>query len=281
VIVSEDRERFFAHGAILAERSEKLGAAIRFDQMSKTSTESMLEIHVDMSSELCLLFLEHIYHGSMLSTGDWKTEDHPSSIASVHKLLDLLVIADEYLLPTLTQECAMRLLSSDPKQCFCRSCTKQPYDNSIATFQVMGPATCINVKTCLDILAVIQHMRQLGSATSFSASSSLSVSWEETSLWGPASKHEMRVDALDAISEAVNRYILMNFNEVMQQHNIIDNGSNLDGMEEANQVLLLSLDEYITSPIGADGRANGRTNLTRRPTTDDKATSSPADGTMT
>ncbi|GKY91885.1 hypothetical protein MPSEU_000160100 [Mayamaea pseudoterrestris] len=246
IIKADDGKRFAAHASILSEKSEKLAAAVHFHLMSKQESD-MLEIHLDASSELCLFFLQHIYHGSMLKLEVLNKDP----VRIVHSILDLLILADEYIVPSLTQECVMRLLSKDICQCFCRSCTKTVYDQSLSCYQACGPTVCLTTDTCLDILAVTQHIRQ----GDLPCTSSLSVLWEEPTLWGPADKHEMSVDPLDALSEAVHRYILLHYGELLEsdsfkEHCCDSQLKEVSSRERAQEFLLLCLGQCAISPIG-------------------------------
>lgn len=253
VILSNDGKRFSAHSEILSEKCAKFAAAIRFDRMTRSS-EGRMEIQVDATSDICLLLLQHVYHGSMITTC---IDDPMSTDSFVHKLLDLLVLAEEYICPSLTQECAMRLLSSDIYQCACRSCTKQVYGQQ-SFYRMSGPSRCINVKTTLDILAVLHHL----SDHRANLDCSLTLSWEESSLWGPSTKRAINVEALEAITEAVLRYLLLNFNEVtcsesFQEHCQADSllethpHHHHKSMNQRCELLLVCLEEYAASPIGA------------------------------
>jgi hypothetical protein len=109
------------HQEILMQKSGKIKAAIRFEEMKQSlsetnSVDTAIEICLDVSvRQLCFL-LQHCYHGSICFglSADLKL--------CCEELLDLYHLAIEYLCPSLALECEMRLLSDNPYQCFCYSC---------------------------------------------------------------------------------------------------------------------------------------------------------------
>ena len=97
-------QRLLAHKSILSSKSDKLRAAIHFVSMS-TKAGSKVEIQLDISLDLVKMFVTHCYHGSIvfgLSQNIYRC---------CEQLLNLSVIAQMYLCPSLLLECEMRLHS--------------------------------------------------------------------------------------------------------------------------------------------------------------------------
>jgi ankyrin repeat protein len=115
VLVADDGSRFQAHGALISQKSAKLGAALRFASMSSQSVgaTSLTEVSVRASSKVCRWMLQHIYHGSILS-GELSRDAQECC----WELMELLLAAEEFICRSLVQECEMRLLAADPRECF-------------------------------------------------------------------------------------------------------------------------------------------------------------------
>jgi len=130
MLVVEGRQ-YKAHKSILKRKSGKLSAAISFHETRyKIDTESSTEtlvIPLEISERSLRLLIEHIYHGSIISG----LPCHPSACCEL--LFDLYYVAQEYMCPTLAQEVEMRLLSSDPYFCSCRSCCM--HSETISTYE--------------------------------------------------------------------------------------------------------------------------------------------------
>lgn len=106
---------------ILMRKSGKIDAAIRFEEMKQSTSESKhegttIEVCLDISVHHLCFLVQHCYHGSIFYglSADSKV--------CCEELLDLYHLAIEYLCPSLAMECEMRLLSDNPYQCFCCSC---------------------------------------------------------------------------------------------------------------------------------------------------------------
>jgi hypothetical protein len=102
-------------------KSGKIEAAIRFEEMKQSSSESKhegttIEVCLDISVRHLCFLVQHCYHESIFYglSADSKV--------CCEELLDLYHLAIEYLCPSLALECEMRLLSDNPYQCFCCSC---------------------------------------------------------------------------------------------------------------------------------------------------------------
>jgi hypothetical protein len=163
VLVTDDKVEFHVHRKILSHASAKLEAAIRFATMREINYESESEsriptVDVGIESATCRLFLQHVYHNSL---GDALS---PELNVCCSELLELLIVAEEFLCPSLAQECEMRLLSADPYRCICPFCIVPQQENLIGTkhwiYHFPGPALCVHAGTALDVLAVAQHVHQ-------------------------------------------------------------------------------------------------------------------------
>lgn len=159
VLVSDDGSRFLAHGVLLSQKSAKLGAAIRFASMSQSAgVTSLAEVPILASSKLCRWMLQHIYHGSILAG-----ELSQGGQDCCWELIELLLVAEEFICRSLVQECEMRLLAADPRQCFCVSCARAgTIENHKVDchYLVDGPSYCITPDSALDVLAVAQHVSE-------------------------------------------------------------------------------------------------------------------------
>jgi ankyrin repeat protein len=164
IIVAEDGIRLGTHSSILLQKSEKLGAAFRFASMSQKWDKdhgTLLQMEVSIPSEMCVWLLHHIYHGSLPSIV-WSG---PIDCAR-ENLLELLLIGDEFLCPSLVQECEIRLVSAE-KRCFCWSCCERTgcveneqfdcfYRTEMLPFsEAQGYVT---PKCAVDILAIAQRV---------------------------------------------------------------------------------------------------------------------------
>jgi ankyrin repeat protein len=160
VLVADDGSRFLAHGALISQRSAKLGAALRFASMSSESegATSLTEVPMRASSKVCRWVLQHIYHGSILS-GELSRDAQECC----WELMELLLAAEEFICRSLVQECEMRLLAADPRECFCVSCARAgtTIDQQVdCHYLVDGPSHCITPDSALDVLAVAQHVSE-------------------------------------------------------------------------------------------------------------------------
>jgi len=169
LVTGQGADRFFVHGSIVSQQSARLEAAIRFARMSSRDDDNDQLYEIDLRenpTRLCLLLLQHLYHGSICCGLPTNPAD------CCQDLLDLLLLAEEFLCPSLAQECEMRLLSINPWACFCSSCNRATTeafsgkklpgytDNfySECVYSVNGPSTLINTETVLDIIAIAQYL---------------------------------------------------------------------------------------------------------------------------
>jgi len=131
-IICNDGTKLIAHKSIISQKSEKIKAAIHFSDA--ISAESRTTIHLDGPTSILVLFLSHCYHGSIfhgLSADiDLCTE----------QLLELYLMAEEYLCTTLARECEMRLMSECPYKCYCWYCCSEIF--SVDKDSVQCSSTC-------------------------------------------------------------------------------------------------------------------------------------------
>jgi len=152
-LVIQDK-KLLVHKTIISCKSEKLAAAIEFQSRLKSGVKDenkILEVQIDLEMRLMLLLLEHCYIGSIVSM-------LPSSHSECNQvLLELALVANEFICPSLLSEIEMRLLSSSPYSCFCRSCSQITNTLHVRT-TCEGPSSLITGKTALDVISIAQNI---------------------------------------------------------------------------------------------------------------------------
>jgi len=164
VLVSRDGHSFKAHTEIIASKSARMDAAIRFERMKLGSEEGITTLDVPLNSILCKWFLQHCYSGSMLGPMSESDEE------LCHFLLELLDFSLQYLCSSLAQECEMRLLSFEPRVCHCTQCCHhQPlgHQGIACTYLAPGPSLCIQSETCLHVLAACIEFENTGEGVDY------------------------------------------------------------------------------------------------------------------
>ncbi|KAL7542163.1 hypothetical protein ACHAXR_011580 [Thalassiosira sp. AJA248-18] len=121
-----DGEKLLAHKSIVSSKIGKLAAQIRFTE-ARTRGECSLDrllVHVNLPLLVAKMMLCHCYHGS-IALGLLKS---PSK--QCHQLLEMALVADEYLCPSLLLECEIRLLMQTSSHgtksgslCICPHCS--------------------------------------------------------------------------------------------------------------------------------------------------------------
>jgi hypothetical protein len=111
VVLIAEGVRFLVDTWIVSRKSAKLAAAIRFETMNQGSQREP-QVCIGISAHLCKWLLQHMYHGSIVS--DW----HPDPLQCASDLMELAMVGEEFLRPSVLRECEMRLLSADPFQCY-------------------------------------------------------------------------------------------------------------------------------------------------------------------
>jgi hypothetical protein len=155
IVLVAENVRFLAHTWLVSKKSAKLEAAIRFAKRSRAETTSQVEIQLDISAKQCKWLLQHIYCGSIVS--GW-------SATFWEELIDLALIAQEYLCPSLLQECEIRIVCGLIKQCLCWSCchSRRQVDKGVIQCScrvvVSRVSSSILPKNALDILALSQEL---------------------------------------------------------------------------------------------------------------------------
>eukprot|EP00980_Cylindrotheca_fusiformis_P020315 scaffold7344_cov145-Cylindrotheca_fusiformis.AAC.13 len=161
VVFAAGSAKFVIHDSVVGPKSTKLASAIRFAKMNDDlhKDNEIPEIALDIDPRLFMFLLQHIYHGS-ICTG-WSLQ----SDQVCRDILDLMVIAEEFLCPSLAQECEMRLLSANPTACFCWACSKNVRPMSIGDgrfaeciYCVEGPGSLLTGDSLLDVLAATQYL---------------------------------------------------------------------------------------------------------------------------
>lgn len=156
--------KILAHKSIVASKSGKLAAAIRFNESQRDDKHEYISVQTDLAHKDAAIILAHIYHGSIvagLKIG---------AIHQCHQLLELALLADEYLCPTLLLECQMRLLEYQDRQCLCPNCLADQRQITGGEAESHG-IVCedehdapfyglITAETALDVIAVAQQLEE-------------------------------------------------------------------------------------------------------------------------
>jgi len=128
-LVVEGGVKLCAHRSIVSAKCGKLAAQIRFTE-SNSSDGDRLNVHVDLPQLVAKMLLSHIYHGSIVFGL------RGSSTEQCQQLLELALLAEEYLCPSLLLECELRLLErSSCTLCICPQCSggKQISTNHVSS----------------------------------------------------------------------------------------------------------------------------------------------------
>lgn len=149
-----ENETIIAHKSIVSARSGKLAAGIRFSEARQDIPAERLSVHIDLPLTLARMLLSHIYTGSIafgLKSGQ----------LLCYQLLELALLAEVYLCPTLLVECEIRLLKYGRK-CICLHCMAHNFGNR---YIIDTPSfDLITFETALDVIAVAQQLEESASA---------------------------------------------------------------------------------------------------------------------
>ena len=160
ILISEEGSRFAVDSSIVGMKSAKLAAAIRFSSMSRSALDgsalSPVEVETGIPARSCLLLLEHIFHGSIVSMGQ-SGRDELCSL-----LLDMLLLAEDLLCPSLAEESILRMLSSDSTKCLCSRCTQSSLFTDEGRVSLLYDQDPIPKNVCLDVFAATNHLVELG-----------------------------------------------------------------------------------------------------------------------
>jgi len=121
-LVVEGGTRLLVHRSIISARSGKLAAAIRFAEAQEKYNDDeggTISIIIDLPLLIAKMLICHCYHGS-ISFGLMASA---TPLKRCEQLLELALVAEEYLLPSLITEVEMRLLDTKGNHCFCAYCS--------------------------------------------------------------------------------------------------------------------------------------------------------------
>jgi ankyrin repeat protein len=263
VLIADDGTRFVVHGSIVSQKSAKIASAVRFAKMNQSFGHNKPpEIQVAVEPRLCKLMLQHFYHGS-ISCGWSRGREQ-----SCRDILELMLVAEEFLCLSLIQECEMRLLSTDPTRCFCWSCAKavrclSGKDRlSECMYCVDGSCSLLTGTSVLDVLAVVQHMESLdlkyGIRVIPIPLTSLTC-MQSSRAWANHDNRWKIIKAVCSLKDHAIAVILNNFAEVVksgsfQESAELNEASQLDSLaydmsHQASLLLQMCLEELATSHL--------------------------------
>lgn len=240
VIITEDGESFHCHKSILMQKSDKLAAAIRFLSRTDVARSGLPELYLEISSRMCSLLLLHIYHGSVANglARDCQT--------CSDELLDLMLIAEQFLCLSLLNETTQRLLSSYPQQCFCLWCSTQMNEKADGSMKVFclsaGPSSFVTASNALDILAVAQQIQDSGVELKPTLEVSLDACWKTVVNLKPSEC--LRFEAVSTI--------LQHFDFVVNNSSFHEQIKRYHDIEHAQRLLLhMCMEELADVPFPA------------------------------
>ena len=205
VILVADGARLLVHASVVSEKSAKLASAIRFARMNRNenSCDKILHLAVSIPAHFLSLLIQHIYHGSICYS--WPNMKDGNMC---RYLLEFMLIAEEFLMPSLVQEIEMRLLSSSPKCCFCWHCCQavrmvsSEINKNVAQclYCVDGNSRLVTSNSVMDILGITEYMEGLEYGICLAPTSFISINCSEpTKLWksydNGIRKHENKIDS--------------------------------------------------------------------------------------
>ncbi len=158
-LIANDGSRFLVHAPTMSEKSEKIASALRFARMKSgdDAFDEVTTLEFDIAPDFVVLMIQHMYHGSIFF--GWANLDNS---VMCRYLLELMIIAEEFLMPSLVQEIEMRLMSSEPKKCFCWDCCQvcrytasdDGKEEAECLFFIDGSSRLINRDTAVDVLSL-------------------------------------------------------------------------------------------------------------------------------
>ena len=162
-LIANDGSRFPVHAPTVSGKSGKLASALRFVRMKcdEDSIDESINLELGIAPDFCKLLIQHMYHGS-ICFGWPNLED--SEICRY--LLELIIVAEEFLIPSLVQEIEMRLVSSTPMKCFCWDCcqalrclpSKDGKTEAQCLFSISGSSRLVNRETAMDVLSLTNYI---------------------------------------------------------------------------------------------------------------------------
>uniref|UniRef100_A0A7S3LF36 BTB domain-containing protein n=1 Tax=Amphora coffeiformis TaxID=265554 RepID=A0A7S3LF36_9STRA len=171
VLESDDGETFEANSELLAGTSAKIAAALRFARLQSPPETTFEKLSIPANGSICRLLLQHMYYGSIV---EGLPED---SEQCCRVLLDLIVLAENLICESLLQECEIRLLSHNPRECQCSVCGIPGIKDTAYRWIGSGPSKCVTINTALDILATADHLEEFFSDVSYTIHSSANLDW--------------------------------------------------------------------------------------------------------
>lgn len=237
VLTSHDGASFNVHEFILAEKSAKFDSAIRFHKMHGDHNGDV-ELNVPIGAELLQSMIHHFYHGSLSFWPDLSQQELGSY------LLELWVVAEEFLCADLMQEIQMRLLSSDPLKCFCWSCCQMvsihPSHSWTAQciYCVDGKSSLMTQSSVFEILGIIENM--LASDCEFFLLPVNLLSVRSLQLNRLPMREGLRVQSLKLLRDCIDLRLLASFGEFRAQvaEKLHENDLQNDGEESSKYALL-------------------------------------------
>ena len=186
-IIANDGSRFLVHASVVSEKSEKLASAIRFAQMKSDEEpwDESTNLNLDIEPDFCIILIQHMYHGSVCF--GWPDLEESEMCRF---LLELMIVAEEFLIPSLVQEIEMRLMSPKPFKCFCWDCCEAvrftPSNGSKKEAQCLyainGISLLVNRDTALDVLSLTDYLGGLDYSI-FSAPIALEIWVRPEKMW--------------------------------------------------------------------------------------------------
>ena len=161
IFLVAEGESFLVHTSIVAEKSAKLASAIRFSRMNSDNLSSgeVLRLKVSIPAHYCKLLIQHMYHGSICC--GWPNLQGNDMCKY---MLELMLVAEEFLISSLVQEIEMRLLSSLPR-CFCWHCcqavrvTSSDTNKSVVEclYCVDGKSQLVTANSAINVLGLTEY----------------------------------------------------------------------------------------------------------------------------
>ena len=275
-LIANDGSRFLVHAPIVSEKSGKLASALRFAQMNcdEDSFGEVINLEVAIAPDFCRLMIQHMYHGSICF--GWPNLNDNEMC---RYLLELMLIAEEFLVPSLVQEIEMRLMSSKPLRCFCWDCCQALRVTSYndgqkeaqCLFSINSNSRLVNRETVMDVLSLTDYMGGLDYDI-FLAPIILDFCVDAEKLWANYDR-EVRQQKYWKVNKALSSLrniaiitILKEFAHVVKSPDFYLSSENDRNIESQKQILLrICLDELrhnsaidmaYSSPIEKQSSAN-------------------------
>ena len=219
IFIAEDGSRFPCHGSVVATKSGKLESAIRFAAMNNREDRGnkTVEIEVPIPSRMLSQMLQHFYHGSICC--NWPCD---SDNKLCRYLLELMFFAEEFICLDLVKEIEMRLLSSDPKICFCFSCCRsvrqiEKTKTAQCMYFVDGKSRLLNENTVFDVMGLTEYMESPEYVINLLPMSIKAAKCASPkSLWNSYDGGKWRANrGFDSMKQCVNTTVLQRFSQVV------------------------------------------------------------------